>query len=294
METFLGSWLLDQAAFPDSLPNSSVGNVADALEADAQEIQTLLELQRTREKRMGLLQRFHEKEIGLLQQLYQIRAGRQSSQEPLPPFAQHMMLPDVETVVTIGSLLSPQPDNAIPNFVGGDSGEATFFEIPRFADLPSNLSDSTNESANDSTFVQYSYEPASDDRGIHSDGNCSLTSTLTFPPVTGNEGEASTTVSFVNQTEPAADCTTASSFESPKTQVPVLASESAIIRPNRRLSGLDLPGVDCFSSNKQISNFRKAKRQCTDEERENFKAVRKYGACLSCREGKRQVSYIML
>lgn len=301
IETLLGSWDFNQAAFPNSVTNPTVGNFADALETDGLELQTLRKLRETRET-----------EIGLLWKLLQIRARRLSTQmvsadadssqnpvvdptqEPLPPSAQQILLHGVENVVTNDSLLLLQSDDAIPSSVRGNSREATF-EIPRFAEFPTSLSDSTLESADSSTFVHYSYEPASDDQGIRSDGNCSLTPTLTFLSVTDNEGEASTTVSFVNQADPEADRTAAPSSETQTTQVPVPTSESAIVRPKRRRrSFLDLPGVDCFPSNEQVSNFRRGKRRCTDEQRENIKAVRKHGACLNCREGKRQVGYILV
>ena len=276
IEGVLGPWLLDQAVFPDSVINPTILNAADALE-----LETLQELQKTREK-----------EIGLLRRLFQIRAGRSSppdaylslnnrnpvidsTQEPLPPFPQQIVFSGAENVVTNGSLPPFQFDVAIPNSVRG----------------PSN-SDSTLD---DSSFVPYGYETASDDRGIHSDGNHPLPSLTALPPVTNNGGETSTAVSLVNQAETSVGRTAAPASESQATKVPVPRSESTVLRSKRLHSVLDLPGFDCFPSNEQASNFHREKRPCTNEERQNIKAVKKLGgACFSCREGKRRVSYISL
>lgn len=304
IEGILGPWLMGQTAFPNSFTHPTTSNGANALDADALELRTLLELQETRQK-----------EIELLRQLLQIRAGRQATQlvradadshrnRGLDPtqklvqsLAHQMILPGVGNVATNGSLPPIPSDGAIPNSVCGDSGQAPPLEFPPFVEHPSNLSDSTIESADDSNFAHYSYEPASEDQGIRSDRNCSLISNLAFPPITDNEGEASTTVFLVNQAETAADHTATdhtatSSSESPTAQIPVPSSESVIVRSKRRHSVLEIPGVDCFPSNEQTSNFPREKRPCTYEERENIKAVKKVGgACLNCRDGKRRVSH---
>jgi len=280
----MGPWLFSPTADPTIL------NVAGA---DAQELESLLKLQET------LLELRKTREI---RRLFQIRAGRHASQivppdagsnrnpvfdpsqELLPSFAQQIILPGAENVVTNSSLL--------PLHSAGDSREATLFGS--FVELPSNLSDSTLESSDDLNFVHYSHEPTSDDQGIRPDGNYSLTSTLTFPPVAhNNEGESSTNVFLVNQAETTADRIDAPSSESQTIQaVPVPSSESVTVGHKRRHSVLDLPGVNCFPSN-ETSNFPREKRPCTDKERENINAVKKLGgACLSCREGKRQVSYL--
>ena len=292
----MGPWLFGPTALPDPATNPTI---ADALEADALELETLLKLQEAQLE----LRKTREKEIGLLRRLFQIRAGRHAtqivppdadsnrnpvfdpSQELLPSFAQQIILPGAENVVTNSSLLPLH---------SGDSGEATLFGS--FVELPSNLSDSTLETADDLNFAHYSHEPTSDDQGIRSDGNYSLTSTLTFPPVTDNEGESSTNVFLVNPAETAADRIDAPSSESQTTQaVPVPSAESVIVRPKRRRSVLDLPWVDCFPSNEKASNFPREKRPYTDEERENMKVVKKLGgACLSCRVGKRQVGYVFV